>query len=297
MGDALGDKGALMTIALVIKVADGVVIAADSATTLAQQSVDGPAVVENIYNNANKVFNLHKGLPIGALTWGLGNIGPSSISSLSKDLRRRFQGGSPSHPSWKLDEDAYDIEAVTTLARDFLYGERYEAEHGSGPQIPALHLGYLIAGYSADQDEPSVFVLDLGDGASTPSPVFPAGETGAAWWGQPEAISRIMNGLSMDAVGALMNMGNDAGTSQAAAADLLAQLRRQLVSPAMPIQDAIDLAVFLVQATIQFVRFSPGSPMVGGPVDVATITKHEGFKWVQRKHFFDTRLNPKEETR
>ncbi|MBT1671448.1 hypothetical protein [Curtobacterium flaccumfaciens] len=286
-----------MTIALVIKVADGVVIAADSATTLAQQSVDGPAVVENIYNNANKVFNLHKGLPVGALTWGLGNIGPSSISSLSKDLRRRFQGGSASHAGWKLKEDTYDVEGVANRAREFLFEERYATEHGNEPQPPSLHLGYLIAGYSADEDEPSVYVLDLGDGVSAPTPVFPDGETGAAWWGQPEAISRIMNGLSMDAVGALMNMGNDAATSQAAAADLLAQLRRQLVSPAMPIQDAIDLAVFLVEATIQFVRFSPGSPMVGGPVDVATITKHEGFRWVQRKHFFETRLNPKEEIR
>jgi len=30
---------------------------------------------------------------------------------------------------------------------------------------------------------------------------------------------------------------------------------------------------------------------------VATITKHEGFRWVRRKHFFEARLNPKEEVR
>jgi hypothetical protein len=62
----------------------------------------------------------------------------------------------------------------------------------------------------------------------------------------------------------------------------------------MPIQDAIDLAHFLVDATIQFVRFSPGSPTVGGPIEIATITKHEGFKWVARKHYFESRLNPQE---
>ena len=65
--------------------------------------------------------------------------------------------------------------------------------------------------------------------------------------------------------------------------------------PPMPIRDAIDLAKFLAEATIMFSRFTPGPPTVGGPVDVAAITKHEGFKWVQRKLWYPAELNPKEE--
>lgn len=68
----------------------------------------------------------------------------------------------------------------------------------------------------------------------------------------------------------------------------------QLVTPYMPIQDAIDLADFLVQTTIKYVQYTPGHPTVGGPTDIATITKHEGFKWIKRKHFFNVDLNPKE---
>jgi hypothetical protein len=30
---------------------------------------------------------------------------------------------------------------------------------------------------------------------------------------------------------------------------------------------------------------------VGGPTEIAAITKHEGFKWVQRKHFFPRDVN------
>jgi hypothetical protein len=37
---------------------------------------------------------------------------------------------------------------------------------------------------------------------------------------------------------------------------------------AMPIQDAIDLAVFLAQVQIQMERFLPGLPTCGGPIDV-----------------------------
>jgi hypothetical protein len=66
-----------------------------------------------------------------------------------------------------------------------------------------------------------------------------------------------------------------------------------VVVPAMPIQDAIDLARFLVETTIGLVKFSVNRPQktVGGPIEIAAITKHEGFKWIQRKHFYRAELN------
>jgi hypothetical protein len=60
----------------------------------------------------------------------------------------------------------------------------------------------------------------------------------------------------------------------------------------MPIQDAIDLGRFLVDAAINFSRFLPGPQVVGGPIEIAAITKHEGFKWIERKYYFDDKLNP-----
>ncbi len=61
LGRVVGHDGGV-TIALVIKVNDGVVLAADSATTMGSVGgPDGSLQVMNIYNNANKVFNLHKG--------------------------------------------------------------------------------------------------------------------------------------------------------------------------------------------------------------------------------------------
>lgn len=31
---------------------------------------------------------------------------------------------------------------------------------------------------------------------------------------------------------------------------------------------------------------------VGGPIDVAIISKHDGFIWMKRKHYFDIKYNP-----
>jgi hypothetical protein len=68
--------------------------------------------------------------------------------------------------------------------------------------------------------------------------------------------------------------------------NLVRDLYATLAVPAMPIQDAIDLARFLVETTIGFVRFAVFLPKsVGGAVEIAAITKHEGFRWVQRKGF------------
>lgn len=286
-----------VTIALVIKVSDGLVLASDSATTLGQALSDGSVNVANIYNNANKVFNLHKGLPIGAMTWGLGNIGPSSIATLAKDLRHRFHGDDRAHANWKVDGDSYTIEALAGKARDFLVDGRYERIEQEVAELPEAQLpilGFLVAGYSTGSDIPDAYVMQLGlDGAPELVNALP-GDSGAAWWGMPDAISRILNGFSTELPQALVNMELGLGLPEAMAiaGGLKDQLNPQMVPAAMPIQDAIDLAEFLVHATIQFVRFSPGNPTVGGPIEIATITKHEGFKWVKRKHFFDTRLNP-----
>jgi hypothetical protein len=34
------------------------------------------------------------------------------------------------------------------------------------------------------------------------------------------------------------------------------------------------------------------SETVGGPVDVAIISKYDGFIWIKRKHYFDKKQNP-----
>jgi hypothetical protein len=64
-----------------------------------------------------------------------------------------------------------------------------------------------------------------------------------------------------------------------------------LYSDPMPIQDAIDLAEYLVQTAIGFSRFRAGSPTVGGPIEIAAITKHDGFKWIRHKQYYEERLN------
>jgi hypothetical protein len=54
---------------------------------------------------------------------------------------------------------------------------------------------------------------------------------------------------------------------------------------ALNFQDAIDYAIFLIRTTIEYQRFATMVPVVGGDIDVAIITHHGGFKWIQHKEY------------
>jgi hypothetical protein len=61
----------------------------------------------------------------------------------------------------------------------------------------------------------------------------------------------------------------------------------------MPKQELATLAQELINLTSVKRKFSSGKESVGGPIDVAVISRIDGFVWVRRKHYFDPSLNPR----
>ncbi|HHH4590266.1 TPA: hypothetical protein ACPZ00_002180, partial [Citrobacter freundii] len=59
----------------------------------------------------------------------------------------------------------------------------------------------------------------------------------------------------------------------------------------LPKQDLGYMAESLVNLTAFKRKISNDSETVGGPIDVAIISKGDGFVWVKRKHYFDKELN------
>ena len=53
-----------------------------------------------------------------------------------------------------------------------------------------------------------------------------------------------------------------------------------------------EIAYSLVELTSRKRRYSSEIESVGGPIDVAILTRNEGFIWVRRKHYFDPSMNP-----
>lgn len=59
-----------------------------------------------------------------------------------------------------------------------------------------------------------------------------------------------------------------------------------------PKETLAEVAESLVSITSLRQRVSGELETVSGPVDVALISRGEGFIWIKRKHYFDTKLNP-----
>ena len=284
-----------MTIAITLKVNDGLVLAADSASTIVVTDELGNAGVINVYNNANKIFNLIKGRPIGAITWGGGNIGAASITTLMKDFRQMLTGARPAPvgSQWQPSATA-TVEQVAELAKRFFFDHLYQTAYQDAHKPPQI--GFVIAGYSDQEGMADEYELQILSAQECIGPrlIRRREESGFNWYGQIEPITRLVLGYSSDLVKILVEDLNVPHEQLEPIILLLQQkLSAPLVSPAMPIQDAIDLAEFLVDLAINYARFIPGAPTVGGPIEIAAITKHEGFKWVRRKHYYDRDLNPK----
>ena len=267
-----------MSIIVSVKINDGVVMAADSASTFA---------IGQIYEHAIKIVNLVKGWPIGVMTCGAGGIGNASIATLLKDLRRRLSGEDDAHADWKLDQNSYTMEQVTKRVDEFFVEKAREADF-------KFFLLLRICGYSAGRLLPEVWqvaLLDEGRHLDLAC-MQDEGHFGVRWNGENEALDRLILGVGGISEEGWKALGMTPEQGQQARDAVVPHLYENLILPAAPIQDAIDLSRFLVETTKGFVRFSVKRvKTVGGPIEIAAISKYEGFKWVQRKHFYPAEFN------
>jgi hypothetical protein len=59
----------------------------------------------------------------------------------------------------------------------------------------------------------------------------------------------------------------------------------------LPVEEMAELAEMLINLQSLKEKVTKPSETVGGPVDVAVITKSEGLVWIKRKQFFDASIN------
>lgn len=279
-----------MTVCVTVKVHDCVVFAADSASSLVGVTQGGEPVIFNVYQHGNKVFNLYKGKPIAAMTCGMAHMGDASIAALAKDFRRIITKGIGGDP---IDENNYTIKAVAERAHSFFSAKYNELDPGP---VGEHGFEFWIGGYGSAWDGAEIWKIVIRNGEVLPLELLVGQDIPSyiAWGGQPQPIHRLIIGFDEKLGEAL----EAAGLAPEATQQLLDQVRQRLqtplVEPSMPVGDAIQLADFLVDLTKRYFAFLPGADSVGGATDIATVTKHEGFKWIRRKHFYHSDLNPRE---
>ena len=171
-----------MSIIVSVKINDGIVMAADSATTF--YNADGQP--GQIYEHAIKIVNLIKGTPIGVMTCGSGGIGNASIATLLKDLRRRLTGEEKANGDSKLDVTNFTMESVTARVHQFFSEKAIESDFKS-------FLLLRVCGYSSGSPLPEVWQVVLNEGKTLdPLRIQSESDVGPQWNGEQEALNRLI---------------------------------------------------------------------------------------------------------
>ncbi len=279
-----------MSLGIMIKGSEGIVLAADSRVTLLAQMQQQPApnapagapppptlVIPATFDNATKVLTVKGQDHVGAVTYGLGAFmtanGPRTMRSFIPELEQELEQaniGRLSVPDFANRLSAFFVSQWN--------------QHINRPANPGEEINFLVGGYDEGAPYGRGFLFVVPNAANPVEQNPGPGQFGITWGGQHDLVFRLLYGFDvelLDFIRANLNL----------TPEQLATLKQQIEPKFaagipyqfLPLQDSVDLAIFLIQSTISFQKFRTTVIRgVGGPVEVATVTR-DGFKFVSQK--------------
>jgi len=266
-----------LSLAVVIKGPEGVVLAADSRVTLEAQQESGPKFSIN-YDNATKLLGFappHTN--IGVVTYGAAVIVQRTAHSFIPEFEVALK-----EQLGEASEEPLPVFDFAKHLSDF-FVERW-AETVTGDEYTGPDMTFIVGGYDPGAAYGKVYLFGTPK-APTPLPRNP-GDTdfGMTWGGQLQIASRIVHGFDPAAINIIRE---ELGVEPERAEELRTILNAKLGFPipyaVLPLQDCVDLAAFLISSTVTAQSLAIGLRGVGGPIDVATVTRTEGLHYIQRK--------------
>lgn len=277
-----------MSICVLVKVPEGLVLAADSASSIEGGPVlpdgnPGPPGILKVFYGATKV-NQIRNFPVGVMTYGVGSFKARTISSLIQEFGNREDVRS-------IDDnvDELDVEKLSLAFWEFIKS-KYDESFSEIPETNRPRCGFIISGYSRKDFFPEEYSLVLPQNGPTrlrpPKDNMP--NFGANWFGLTDAIVRLHHGRDDRLFQILLDEGLDHAVVEKLKGVVSQHLQYPVPFWAMPISDAVDYAAFVVRTTIDRYKFVIGAPLCGGGIDIAKITRKEGFKWALNKGIVQT---------
>jgi hypothetical protein len=259
-----------MSLGVVIKGAEGIVLAADSRVTLAARR-EGQEPIPVNFDNATKLLSFSEPHNyIGAVTYGAAVIGLRTPHSFIPELEVKLEG-----------KDRLSVEAFAAAMSEFFLRQWAQVmpDDYDGPPLT-----FIVGGYDEGAAYGRVFLLNI-PYSPDPEEQHPGDKNfGMTWGGQLQVASRIINGYDPALPHILQS---ELDLDEERIGELLSKLRRKLEFSipyqVLPLQDCVDLATFMVHTTMKAQNLAVGVRGVGGPIDVAIITRTSGLQYVQRK--------------
>lgn len=261
-----------MSLGIGIKSTEGIVLAAESRATLEAkpnppQPGANPIMVS--FDNASKVLSFSEpNAVVGAVTYGLAAIGWRTASSFIPEFEATLPG------------DRLPVQDFAQRLHDF-YAQQWVAV------MPANYVGppmtFVVGGYDEGAAYGRVFTFDIPQPAAVVEQHPGPDAFGITWGGQRELVDRLIQGFDPRVLQIVSNTLHATPAQMTQLGQNLLALQMAIPLQAMALQDCVDLAIFFIRTTISGQKLTVGIRGCGGPIDVATITRREGLRWVQRK--------------
>lgn len=274
-----------MSLGIAFKAPEGIVLAADSRVTLNSQvqlagGPQGPLTVllPSTFDHATKLLKVKGQEYVGAITYGLGAIGQAEPRTAHSFLPE-FETSLANVPRLSVEEFAVRLATF--------FNDQWNAAHMPNPAPPGQDMVFLVGGYDAGAAYGKIFEIHI-PSMPIPHEMIP-GQFGAAWGGQREIADRLLNGFDFRATQMARDFLHVAAPALAAGqpdpleVDLKTKLSAKIPWQFLPLQDCVDLSIFVLRSTITLQKWIVDVRGVGGAIDVATVTCTEGFKYVQQK--------------
>lgn len=258
-----------MTLTISVRVPDGIVLAADSLVSISArvtpsgEGVKCPKCDEDIKMSdlklpslsisagsspfGRKLFNIEK-RNIGVTVYGAPALNGRTVDSHIREFEKLKIVGKEK------------VKEVARKLADYLFAE-FKKEVKVLSKIPEKHvvIGFQTAGYDEkDVKIGKTFLVKIGRKVIV-EPKHKKGY-GCTFGGDGRVVAKLWK--------------KDPSIP-------IAEPNYALMS----LQDAIDYAVFLIRTTKDYQRFATMVPNVGGDIDIAIITHHGGFEWIQAKKY------------
>ena len=241
-----------MSLGVVVKGPEGIVLAADTRITLNAQGPNLQAPLLINFDNATKLLSF--GEPhnwVGVVTYGDATIGNRTAHGFIPELEPTLGGDRLSvfHYAKKLSE---------------FFLERWKDADMPSDVPPNGGMTFIVGGFDSEAPYGEVFLFNI-PSSPEPAPRNEGTNFGMTWGGQLEIASRLIHGYD-PTLPQLIQTGLEIPREKASEflQSVGAKLEYRIPYDVLPLQDCVDLAAFLIRTTITAQKFAIAVRGVGG---------------------------------
>jgi hypothetical protein len=258
-----------MSLGVIIKCPEGLVLAAESRVTVNAKTPNG--TIHNNFDNAKKLLafsGCHRF--IGAITYGLGSINLRTAQSFMPEFES------------SLPENRVPVEEFAQRMATFFLEQWKNEGLPDVDQYKNAPLVFMVGGFDENDPYGKVYEIVI-PFKPQPSLIKDSKSFGVNWGGQREIVDRLIKGYDERIINILRDYLKLDDTQVEEIKRLTAPLQLQIPVQIMALQDCIDLANFVMKTTINGQELTLGVRGCGGNIDVAVITRTDGIQYIKKK--------------